>query len=78
MNVQFWARGSVHGDEYYTLREDAEIIADWLLPIPLKVWGPFNDTESVWVDVLKERGFEVITTESDFFTTPPPMAFNAL
>lgn len=72
MNVQFWARGSVHGDEYYTLREDAEIIADWLLPIPLKVWGPFNDTESVWVDVLKERGFEVITTESDFFTTPPP------
>ena len=30
MNVQFWQVGSIHGDEYYTRREDAEIIADTL------------------------------------------------
>lgn len=72
MNVQFWQVGSIHGDEYYTRREDAEIIADNLLRVPLKVWCPFNDTNSVWVDVLKERGFEVVTTDTDFFVTEPP------
>ena len=70
--VGFWDVGSIHGDEYYTRLEDAEIIADRLLPLPLKVWCPFNDTNSVWVNVLKDRGFDVITTDTDFFVTPPP------
>lgn len=68
----FWDVGSIHGDEYYTRREDAEIIADNIVQLPLKVWLPFNDMESVWVDVLTERGFDVIATDSDFFTTEPP------
>lgn len=72
MNVKFWEVGSIHGDEYYTRREDAEIIADSITRIPLKVWLPFNDMESVWVDVLKERGFEVVATDGDFFATEPP------
>jgi hypothetical protein len=70
--VDFWETVSHHGDEYYTRREDAEIIADNLLSVPLKVWCPFNDTMSVWGDVLKERGFEVVTTDTDFFVTDPP------
>ena len=70
--MNFWDVGSIHGDEYYTRREDAEIIADHILSIPLKVWCPFNDTESVWVSVLKERGFEVVTTDTVFFETDPP------
>ena len=68
----FWAVGSIHGDEYYTRQEDAEIIADNLIQIPLRVWLPFNDTNSVWVDVLTERRFDVVATDGDFFTTDPP------
>ena len=68
----FWQVGSIHGDEYYTRREDAEIIADNIIHLPLKVWLPFNDTDSVWVDVLTERGFDVVATDSDFFATEPP------
>ena len=71
-NVDFWQVGSIHGDEYYTRREDAEIIADNVIKLPLKVWLPFNDTNSVWVEVLRERGFETVVTEGDFFTTAPP------
>ena len=70
--VGFWETGSIHGDEYYTRREDAEIIADHLIQLPLRVWLPFNDTESVWVQVLTDRGFEVVATDGDFFTTEPP------
>lgn len=70
--VDFWEVGSIHGDEYYTRREDAEIISANILPLPLKVWLPFNDMDSVWVDVLTERGFEVVATDGDFFTTEPP------
>lgn len=72
MNVEFWRPGSIHGDEYYTRREDAEIIADHLMKMPLKVWLPFNDTDSAWRHVLSERGFEVVCTEGDFFKTDPP------
>ena len=71
-SVEFWKPGSVHGDEYYTKQEDAEIIADHLVRLPLKVWCPFNDDNSVWPKVLQERGFEVVTTQGDFFTTEPP------
>lgn len=70
--MKFWDVGSIHGDEYYTRREDAEIIADHLVKIPLRVWLPFNDTHSVWYDVLSERGYQVVATDSDFFTTEPP------
>lgn len=72
MNAEFWKVGSIHGDEYYTRREDAEIIADNIINLPLKVWCPFNDRSSVWVDVLKDRGFDVVTTDGDFFETDPP------
>lgn len=68
----FWERGSIHGDEYYTRREDAETIADHIIKIPLKVWLPFNDADSAWFHVLKERGFDVVVTDGDFFTTEPP------
>ena len=71
-NHKFWDVGSIHGDEYYTRQQDAEIIADHLINLPLKVWMPFNDTDSVWGKVLTERGFEVVATEGDFFTTEPP------
>lgn len=71
-NIEFWSVGSKHGDEYYTRREDAEIISDNVINLPLKVWCPFNDKGSVWVDVLKERGFDVMTTDGDFFETDPP------
>lgn len=64
--------GSIHGDEYYTKREDAEIIASHLIQLPFKVWCPFNDTASVWKEVLEERGCTVITTSGDFFITEPP------
>lgn len=68
----FWDVGSIHGDEYYTRHEDAEIIAGHLIRLPLKVWLPFNDTDSAWVDALTKRGFDVVATDSDFFTTDPP------
>lgn len=67
-NVDFWQVGSIHGDEYYTRREDAEIIADNVIKLQIKVWLPFNDTNSVWAEVLRERGFETVVTEGDFFT----------
>ena len=72
MNVEFWKPGSIHGDEYYTREEDADIIADNLLPIPMRVWCPFNDTNSAWVSALEKRGHEVIVTDTDFFETEPP------
>jgi hypothetical protein len=71
-NTNFWDVGSIHGDEYYTMREDAEVIADHLIQIPLRVWLPFNDTDSAWKYVLEDRGFDVVTTSGDFFTTEPP------
>ena len=72
MNVEFWKPGSIHGDEYFTRKEDAEIIADHIIKLPLKVWLPFNDSDSVWGPVLRSRGFDVVATDGDFFTTPPP------
>ena len=71
-NVDFWQVGSIHGDEYYTRREDAEIIASNIINLPLRVWLPFNDTDSVWGDVLRSRGFETVATDGDFFKTDPP------
>jgi hypothetical protein len=70
--VDFWEPGSIHGDEYYTLQPDAEVIADHLLKLPLKVWCPFNDAGSVWPEVLKRHGLDVVVTKTDFFTTEPP------
>ena len=68
----FWEPGSIHGDEYYTRRQDAEVIADHLIKMPLKVWMPFNDMDSEFKRVLIERGYDVVATEGDFFTTEPP------
>lgn len=63
---------SVRGDEYYTLKPYAEIISDHLIKSPLKLWLPFRDKESVWPQVLRDRGYETIITDGDFFTTEPP------
>lgn len=76
--MEFWQVGSLHGDEYYTRQEDAENIADNVIEMPLKVWCPFNDKDSVWVDVLKRRGFEVVTTDGDFFETDPPQGVQCI
>lgn len=76
--VDFWEVGSIHGDEYYTRREDAEIIAENILPIPFRVWMPFNDTDSVFRNVLVEKGFDVVATDGDFFTTNPPDGVQAI
>ena len=70
--TRFWDTGSIHGDEYYTLREDAEIITGNIIKMPLKVWMPFNDMDSEWHHVLKENGFDVVATDGDFFNTDPP------
>lgn len=72
VNVEFWRPGTIHGDEYYTLREDAETIAEHLIKLPLKVWCPFNGIESVWPEVLSKHGFNVVVTDTDFFMTAPP------
>lgn len=69
---------SIHGDEYYTLRKYAEPIVKHLIPLSLKVWCPFNDKDSVWMDVLREYGFDPIATDTDFFTTPPPQGVQAI
>lgn len=71
-NVDFWQVGSIHGDEYYTRQEDADIIVGNIIDLPLKVWLPFNDRNSVWVGTLKKRGFDVVVTDGDFFATEPP------
>ena len=78
MNINFWERGSIHGDEYYTLRGDAETIVDNIIKVPMKVWLPFNDGQSVWADVLKNRGFSVEITETDFFKTDPPQGVQCI
>ena len=64
--------GSIHGDEYYTLEKDAQIIVNHIVRLPLKVWLPFNDANSVWAHVLENAGFEVVVTNTDFFVTQPP------
>lgn len=68
----------LHGDEYYTLREDAEIIADNLVDRPLRIWCPFRDSNSVWVDVLQSRGHSVVATDTDFFRTSVPNGVDAI
>ena len=74
-----WTRGSIHGDEYYTLEKTANIIAHNMIHIPhLKIWCPFNDADSVWGGVLMKHGFDAICTETDFFVTDPPEGCNAI
>lgn len=76
--MNFWDVGSIHGDEYYTRFEDAQIIAKNLIFSPIRVWCPFNDIGSVWESVLKERGFDVVATNGDFFNMPVPVGVSAI
>lgn len=74
-----WSVGSIHGDEYYTLQKTADCIVRNMIRIPhLKVWCPFNDKESVWGGALRNNGYEVVCTDTDFFQTEPPEKCNAI
>ena len=68
---------SLHGDEYYTLEKDAEIIAQHIIR-PMKVWLPFNDRGKAFDKVLPKHGHECVCTDSDFFLTEPPEGTQAV
>ena len=68
---------SVRGDEYFTLDQDAEIIAQHIKR-PLTVWLPFNDRGKAFDRVLPKHGHRVICTDGDFFTTEPPAGTQAV
>lgn len=64
---------SIHGDEYYTLREDAEAMVRCLKPISGKVWLPFGDNiHTAFADALIGGGYDVVVTDGDFFETETP------
>lgn len=68
---------SIRGDEYWTMEKDVRSIADNLID-GLKIWCPFNDTSSNFSKVLRECGYEVVTTDTDFFCTDIPDGCNAI
>lgn len=67
---------SIRGDEYYTLESDVQIIANNLREDIGRIWCPFDTEESFFPKVLRERGYDVVTshisTGGDFFTMTPP------
>lgn len=73
---------SVRGDEYFTMRITVEQISDQLaekfLYKPLKIWCPFDTDQSYFPIVLRERGFDVVNTSTDFFQTDPPDGCNCI
>lgn len=77
MAVEIMKIESLHGDEYFTLEPDAEIIAQHIKR-PLKVWLPFNDRGGAFDKVLPRHGHKVICTDGDFFTTEPPEGVEAV
>ena len=68
---------SLHGDEYFTRDQDAEIIAQHIVR-PMTVWLPFNDRGGAFERVLPGHGHKVICTDSDFFETDPPEGTQAV
>lgn len=58
-------------DEYYTRECDVRLIAENLKP-GLHIWCPFDGDESFFPPVLREYGFDVVSTSSDFFEIPVP------
>lgn len=64
---------SIKGDEYYTLPQHVNDIADCLNVMPSEtIWCPFDNDESYFPKILRERGYKVVNTSTDFFTTEPP------
>lgn len=64
---------SIHGDEYYTQINDVLTIADYINIEPgSSIWLPFNDEGRAFDIVLKEKGYNTICTQGDFFNTPCP------
>ena len=64
------------GDEQYTPRYGVEILLPHISHLKEKViWCPFDKEDSLFVQVLKENGFNVvyshISTGQDFFTYEP-------
>lgn len=68
---------SIRGDEYYTMRRDVDIIANNLIS-GLHIWCPFDTDQSQFPIVLRERGYHVVNTSTDFFETDPPAGCNAI
>ena len=62
-------------DEFYTPDYAIYPIVKYLTP-KSKVWCPFDTKQSRFVQILEQRGFEVVATHIedgfDFFQTPPP------
>ena len=77
MSGKFMDIESIRGDEYFTLDKDAETIAKYIIH-PMTIWLPFNDRGNAFDRVLPKYGHQVICTESDFFTTPPPIGTEAV
>lgn len=75
-----WTPGSIHGDEYYTLESVARQISERIIDIPhMKVWLPFNDkADGVWDSVLRNKGFDTVCTDGDFFETEIPDGVQAI
>lgn len=64
---------SIHGDEYYTLPLHVNDICDCLKPLNGGViWLPFDRDDSEFTKVMRDRGFNVVNTSTDFFCTDPP------
>lgn len=79
MAVDVFKRESIGGDEYYTLRQHVEDIADQLFIQPnTLIWCPFDTDDSMFPIVLRERGYKVVNTSSDFFTTDMPDGCGAI
>lgn len=73
----FMAIESLKGDEYFTLDETAEQIAQHIVK-PMTVWCPFNDKGNAFDRVLPKHGHKVVCTDTDFFTTDPPEGIQAV
>lgn len=44
----------------------------------MKIWCPFDTDTSNFPIVLRERGYDVVNTCTDFFQTPPPEGVNCV
>lgn len=68
---------SVRGNEYFKLEKDVRTIAGNLIP-DLNIWCPFDTEKSPFPHVLREYGYTVTATSSDFFTTELPPGCDAV
>lgn len=65
-----------NNDEFYTPDYAIYPIIKYLIP-KTKVWCPFDTSESRFVRIFEQKGFDVVATHinsgNDFFSTPPPI-----